>query len=477
MAALVALMLCAVMARPIIAAESPVRPNVAANRFEAFQRVRIGPWMRNYQRDHADVKAAFRDVVAGAGKSTVLVLCDNRQAALGAVTSADGHLVTKASQLKGKIACKMKDGRTLPATIVGIDRKHDLAMLRVAAKNLTPVRWSSRRVPQVGSLLVTPGMSRDPVAIGVLSVSPRKVPSPPGVMGVVLDQIKAGPRINRIFPNSGAARAGLKTDDVIVELNGRRTPTREALVGLLKSFHPGEVVRVRVRRGTEDLALTVLLGERPKEGPGARHREYQNRMGGELSRRRTGFPTVFQHDTFLRPTHCGGPIVDLDGAVVGINIARAGRVASYALPASAVQALLGDLKSGKLAPSSPPKMTRQEKLAAAQKRIAEAKVALRRAEAAKLTSGRQVEQAQTYLKKTLLVKAAAELKKIEADEDPAQRAKAQAAFSAAEAAIQQAEAKLRQVEGNDDNAKQAMVRARAELEKAQAEKARLEGKP
>jgi serine protease Do len=39
----------------------------------------------------------------------------------------------------------------------------------------------------------------------------------------------------------------------------------------------------------------------------------------------------------LRPIDCGGPVVDVDGKVVGLNIARAGRVESYALPSSLVR--------------------------------------------------------------------------------------------------------------------------------------------
>ena len=38
-----------------------------------------------------------------------------------------------------------------------------------------------------------------------------------------------------------------------------------------------------------------------------------------------------QHDSPLMPEQCGGPLVNLRGEVVGLNIARAGRTASYAL--------------------------------------------------------------------------------------------------------------------------------------------------
>jgi len=49
----------------------------------------------------------------------------------------------------------------------------------------------------------------------------------------------------------------------------------------------------------------------------------------------------------------GTLVLDLDGNAVGINIARAGRVNSYALPTSVVLAVLEDLKSGQLAPKEP----------------------------------------------------------------------------------------------------------------------------
>ena len=57
-----------------------------------------------------------------------------------------------------------------------------------------------------------------------------------------------------------------------------------------------------------------------------------------------GFPTILQHDSVLRPTDCGGPLVDLDGRALGINIARAGRTESYAVPAEIVKPLVEKLR-------------------------------------------------------------------------------------------------------------------------------------
>ena len=52
---------------------------------------------------------------------------------------------------------------------------------------------------------------------------------------------------------------------------------------------------------------------------------------------------ILQHDSVLKPSECGGPLVDLDGKVVGINIARAGRTETYAIPSEVVQVTNGTL--------------------------------------------------------------------------------------------------------------------------------------
>jgi S1-C subfamily serine protease len=108
-------------------------------------------------------------------------------------------------------------------------------------------------------------------------------------------------------------------------------------------------VRLLVKRGDDVLDITATLSSSDAL-TGDSRQTFQNNQGGPLSERRSGFPSVLQHDTALLPNDCGGPIVDLDGKVVGINIARVGRVDSFALPVSAVLNVLDDLKSGKLSP-------------------------------------------------------------------------------------------------------------------------------
>ncbi len=62
---------------------------------------------------------------------------------------------------------------------------------------------------------------------------------------------------------------------------------------------------------------------------------------------------AFQHDTALRAADCGGPLVDLDGRLVGINLARRDRAATSAVSAQMVSKLLPDLMARKQPTANP----------------------------------------------------------------------------------------------------------------------------
>jgi serine protease Do len=128
-----------------------------------------------------------------------------------------------------------------------------------------------------------------------------------------------------------------------------------------------------------------------------------NLLGGPLSDRRTDFASALQHDSVLLPSQCGGPLVGLDGKVAGINVARAGRVESYAIPAATVGPLLAELKSGRLDPG--PKFGLTLKLRAIDRRIASHERTLRKAQRDKADAERRIQQASKAIKKAKAEKA------------------------------------------------------------------------
>jgi serine protease Do len=307
------------------------------------------------------VKAAFKPVVAAPSCSTVRILADGKDAAYGTVVAADGWILTKFDQIKDadKVTCKFKDGKPLEAKVVGVHEKNDLALLKVEAKDLTPVEWGDSKTALVGNWLASPGLGNEPVAVGVVSVATRSMgrgdyPQPPpppnaGCLGVKLEPAKDGPRVTEVTKDSAAAEAGIQVDDIVLQVEGKAVESPDAMINLLHDYKVGQTVSLLLRRGQEGVSLTATLKKWPA---GARMNRslMQNAMGRQISRMNGGFPVALQHDTVLKATDCGGPLVDLDGKAVGVNISSAGRVESYALPAEVVRSLLPDLMSGKLPP-------------------------------------------------------------------------------------------------------------------------------
>jgi len=290
------------------------------------------------------VRNAFRDVVAEVRPAAVRVQSDGRDVALGGIVAADGWILTKASRVQGKLTCQLADGREFDARLVGVNREYDLALLKIDADQLPTLTIAESAGPQVGSWLATVGLEREPLSVGVVSVEPREIPHQAGILGVQLDEIVDRPVIVRVFPDTPAARAGLLVNDRIVSIEGLPTPNREALIRTVRRFNPGDRVELEVERGEETLRLLAYLtGSVPGRRPS--RNDFQNQLGGRLSERRFGFPDAIQHDTVLRPEDCGGPVVNLDGEVVGFNVARSGRTETYAIASAALPKLIEELKS------------------------------------------------------------------------------------------------------------------------------------
>jgi S1-C subfamily serine protease len=189
-------------------------------------------------------------------------------------------------------------------------------------------------------------------------------------IGAVQDTNAPNAKIASVARGSGAAKAELKPGDVILAANDRRVEKWDDLFNVLRRLSEGQIVKLRVLRDDKEFDAKVEMMTESFVPPGVRGRggrgqfnrqDVMNRMGGELSRRAEGFELAIQHDTVLQPWQCGGPLVNLDGKAVGLNIARAGRVASYALPAALVNHLIEDLKAQaeKVGKSEKPSVTAQ----------------------------------------------------------------------------------------------------------------------
>ena len=291
------------------------------------------------------VRSAFRSVIDEARLATVRVRTDGRDTALGGIVGADGWVITKASRLPGEITCVLHDQRELEARIVGVDRDYDIALLKIDAQQLPTLKLELLPSPEIGAWLATVGSNRAPLGVGVLSVAARAIMHRSGVLGVRFGENSEAPVIVEVFEDTAAFKAGLMPGDRILGINGESIGSRVTFIRRVREYSPGDRIRLRLRRGDEELSLSVLLqGRRPWRLP--TREEFQNQLGSKLSQRRFGFPQALQHDTVLKPSDCGGPIVDLEGNVVGFNLARAGRTETYAIPTAALIEVVNELKSG-----------------------------------------------------------------------------------------------------------------------------------
>ncbi len=392
---------------------------------------------------------AFHGSVTEASQSTVRILCDDKEVALGTIVGADGWIVTKFSQLTGKPICKLKSGKNLDAKIVGVQEAFDVALLKVESTDLKPVTFADSKLAPVGNWVVSVGQGEEPIAVGVMSVAARtpppapnrgpgrannapppqqdflglnvvqdgttarvvrvvgqgaaakagikiddellsvqgkditdqaslnavlakhkvgdsldikilrdgseqdlhaklEAPRGPDPLGISVTVEGAATKVSQVAPRSAAERADIRKGDEIVSVGGSTIHDQDGLLSLLGKLKPGDSLTVKVLREGKTLELKAQLQNRGQRG--RRGGQDQNQMGSDLSEKRTGFPTYFQSDTVLKPKDCGGPVCDLDGHVLGINIARVGRVESYSIPSSSLTALLPELKSGKLSP-------------------------------------------------------------------------------------------------------------------------------
>lgn len=282
---------------------------------------------------------------------------DDRNVALGIVVGKNGYIVTKASEVQKRspVICLI-DGEDFPAELIRVDPTNDVALMKVDAKNLVPIQWNrqptivagepdrtSSMMPD-GSFVLTPGDEQSVLAIGTLSVQPRSTAAgEQAFLGVNPQRVQGGVRITDVHPGEASHDAGLIDGDVITELGGQKIADVDDLVASIRSHRPGDSVAIGYLRQGQRRSTRATLAGRNMPAQQAAHFKMMNRLGAILSKRNDNFPVVFQHDTPLFPEQCGGPIIDLSGHVIGMNIARQGRAASLAIPAANMQTIVDDL--------------------------------------------------------------------------------------------------------------------------------------
>lgn len=253
---------------------------------------------------------------------------DKPRSIIGIRVSGEPWVVSKSSVVGLNPRIEI-EGETWPLSIVKRDKANDLVLLKAEKNHAMGIDlMGNTAAPAVGSFLLSP----DADSAGTVSLlsSPvfRSRKQTGGFLGVMLTtyQQNQGARLDRV--ESGAAkRAGMLAGDVITKLDDTSISSHQDLRSFLAGTDPDAMITATFIRDDEELTKSITLGSRPSSS-----NHVANRM--EKSGRRDGFQQVLSHDADLDPEECGGPLFDLSGNFVGLNIARNSRVRCYALPAA-----------------------------------------------------------------------------------------------------------------------------------------------
>jgi S1-C subfamily serine protease len=309
------------------------------------------PLLRPEEKAAADAQAdafnaALAPILSTAAKSTVRVWSGKRRLAYGTVVADGRQVLTKLSEMARAdrdLVVEAGDGQARVAQVTGIYQDEDLALLTIEGGPLPAVQWAEDR-PKLGSFLTATQPGGKPAAFGVVSVLQRTLrETDKAFLGVLGDPSFAGPgvKVLEVTANSGAADADLLAGDVIEAVNQRPLSGVLELRNSLTGLEPGAKVKVAVNRDGRKLTLEVVLKNRPdgRQLSGARI-QAMRQMGTAVSRVKSSFSDVIQTDMRPNPDQIGGPVVDLQGRVVGITMARADRTRSFVMPSAAVLKLL-----------------------------------------------------------------------------------------------------------------------------------------
>ena len=313
------------------------------------------PLLRPEERQAVDQQAdefnaAVMPALTTASKSTVRVWSGTRRLSYGTVVGDGSKILTKWSEVARATGNLRVEATGVAGTelrsvkLAGVYEDEDLALLEILGGPLTPVKWSFEK-PKLGSFLVASQPDGRPAAFGVVSVPERNLrDTDQSFLGVVGAMGFDGPgvRIKEVAADSGAAASGLKAGDVILKVGERPISGLLELKNALTGVQPGAKISVLASTGGANKRFEVLLGNRPKlpsQFSGDRLHQME-RMGGPISEVRDSFTHAIQTDMRPKPNQIGGPVVDLQGEVLGITMARADRTRSFVMPAAAVVDLL-----------------------------------------------------------------------------------------------------------------------------------------
>lgn len=246
----------------------------------------------------------------------------------------EGYFLTKASEVPKLDKLKIKSGSTSALVReVRRDVSQDLLLGQaVGLEKMPALDFVSSKNLSFGQWIASPTCAKN-LKIGVVSARRRTIKGMGAAIGIRMDDLTktgiTGVHVVGVAEQSPAEAAGLKSGDFLLELDGQKLRDFRRVNELISKRQPGDEITLLVLRGKIQRSLKVRLASRTKVLANWGGEDFAN---GGISIRTDNFPAVLQHDMPLVPADMGGPVFDLNGQAIGLNIARVDRVTTFALP-------------------------------------------------------------------------------------------------------------------------------------------------
>ncbi|MEN8864692.1 MAG: PDZ domain-containing protein [Akkermansiaceae bacterium] len=291
-----------------------------------------------------DIFKALRAVNFRA-KAVVYPIYSGQKRVCYGISLGDERLLTKASEVEQRpgLYTASREQVVMIGNIVGVYADHDLAVLEVPGLKAPGAEWADAANLSEGAFLSAIRTDGEAQAMGVLSVRERSLKSiDQGFLGIEMDtqETAKGVKVVNVVDGSAAAEVGIRRNDLIVKIANQEVRGFYELSTKLRRLKNGEQPEIQLMRGGELITVKpTLKGREIREGVSSRL-EQMDRMSGGQSRVRGDFGNVIQSDMELEVEDAGLPVVDLEGRIIGMVIARAGRISTLILPGDDIARVL-----------------------------------------------------------------------------------------------------------------------------------------
>src|SRR6187399_1216439 len=279
----------------------------------------------------------------------------------GFIVSADGYILTNAHVVADadEVTVRTTDRREYPAKVIGLDRRTDVAVLKIEGKQLPVVKLGDPSKLRPGEWVLaigSPFTFENTVTAGIVSATGRSMPGEDGLVpfiqtdvavnpgnsggplfnlngevvginsqiysrsggymgisfaipidvannvrsqlvstgkvtrgriGVQIQEVNAqfadafgldrprGALVGQVIDGGPAEKAGVKTGDVILSVNGKTVERSTALPGVISAIKPGDSAKVEVWREGASKILNVKVEEFQEETQKVANREVE----------------------------------------------------------------------------------------------------------------------------------------------------------------------------------------------------------